>query len=279
MVYIRTKKIKGIQYAYLVKSVWDSKASTSRQQTLAYLGKASGVSVDSIPKQYVNNPNIVEFLTSHDVNKQRTEKLVVKLREELLDYLTSGDLTSTLDFYERYVRVSGIADFYDNVLKPVMYKIGDLWFKNKISISTEHIASNIANSLVKIIIDRFSKLPSKQIVLVCTPPGEEHNLGCNVLESFLDCKGFQVFNVSPSAPTESIIDHIGQINPQAILVSITMSENIKSGQRLVKRIKEKYDLPVFVGGFALQNKENFDFDAKVIQNMSLPQIYRAISSL
>jgi len=43
MVYIRSKKVKGIDYAYLVKSVWNKRKNTSNQQTIKYLGKASDI--------------------------------------------------------------------------------------------------------------------------------------------------------------------------------------------------------------------------------------------
>ena len=49
MVYIRAKKVKSDQYLYLVKSIWDSKRSTSKQEIVKYLGKASDVIKDDIP--------------------------------------------------------------------------------------------------------------------------------------------------------------------------------------------------------------------------------------
>ena len=49
MVYIRAKKVKSDQYLYLVKSVWDSKRHTSKQEILKYLGKASDVIKDDLP--------------------------------------------------------------------------------------------------------------------------------------------------------------------------------------------------------------------------------------
>ena len=51
MVYIRSKKVKGIDYAYLVKSVWDKRKNTSSQQTIKYLGKASDIKFNDIPKE------------------------------------------------------------------------------------------------------------------------------------------------------------------------------------------------------------------------------------
>jgi len=62
MVYIRAKKVKGDQYLYLVKSVWDSKKSTSKQEIVKYLGKASEVIKDDIPVEYQDDPKILSVL-------------------------------------------------------------------------------------------------------------------------------------------------------------------------------------------------------------------------
>lgn len=37
--YIRIKKIKGIEYAYLVKSYWSKRKKTPKQKTIKYLGR------------------------------------------------------------------------------------------------------------------------------------------------------------------------------------------------------------------------------------------------
>lgn len=39
---------------------------------------------------------------------------------------------------------------------------------------------------------------SRGNVLVCTPLGELHNLGCDIIESVLVSRGYRVFNASPS---------------------------------------------------------------------------------
>jgi hypothetical protein len=58
MVYIRSKRVKGIEYAYLVKSEWDADAKTSKQQTIKYLGRSSHVEFEDIPVQYQQDPKI-----------------------------------------------------------------------------------------------------------------------------------------------------------------------------------------------------------------------------
>ena len=45
MVYIRNKKVKGFDYAYLVQSEWNENTNTSRQKIIKYLGRTSKVTL------------------------------------------------------------------------------------------------------------------------------------------------------------------------------------------------------------------------------------------
>jgi len=278
MVYIRSKKVKGENYLYLVKSEWDSKQSTSRQKIVKYLGNASSVSPKDIPESYRNDPKIISFLASKTGQGiKKKEKLIVKFRKELYNHLSKGDFQGALDLYQIYRKNMGTTDFFDSILTPVMYQVGDLWEKNKISISTEHICSNIAHSIVNVIMEKNSVPRTKQKILICTPNGEQHNLGCQILESYLSCKGYKVSNLSPSAPSESILESIKTIKPDAVLVSITLQDNIKVAQRLVKNIREQYSSPIFIGGQALF-VNNPIFDGKVIKEQSLDEISKTLKN-
>ncbi len=69
VVYIRSKMVKGIPYAYLVKSEWDKRTGSSIQHTIKYLGRADDVDINDIPEEYRNNPKILSFLSSHASKK------------------------------------------------------------------------------------------------------------------------------------------------------------------------------------------------------------------
>lgn len=277
MVYIRAKKIKGDQYLYLVKSVWDKQKNTSRQEIVKYLGKASTVVKEDIPPDYRNDPKIISFLSAHNPeDMKKREEARNKTREQIYKKFTQGDIKASLKIYEDFEKLFSAADFFDKILRPVMYTVGDNWANNKISIATEHVASNVAQGLVKIIMDRNQGESNKKKVLICVPQGEEHRLGCDVLETYLSSKGFKVYNLANSAPNESILSFIETSKPDVVFVSITLEDNIKPGQRLVKKISESYDTPVFVGGFALENEKSPKFDGTVLKNIALEQIPRII---
>lgn len=276
LVYLRTKKVRGENYLYLVRSVWDAKKSTSRQEIIKYLGNASNVTPEDIPKDFRSDPKVTAFLSTN-IGKtvKQKEELMNKLRKKVFECLTNGQRDEMIKIYETFTRSSSVEEFFEKILRPVMYEIGVLWAENKLGVAAEHIASNIVHDLVKIIGGEISRADGRGKILVCTPPGEEHNLGCNILESFLQSKRYDVFNLSPSAPTESIIDFIGDSKPDIVLVSISLEENIKPGQRFVKKIVEKYDIPVLVGGSALENTKA-KFDGLTIQDNSLSKIYNEV---
>lgn len=277
LVYLRTKIVKGEKYLYLVRSVWDPKKNTSRQETIKYLGKASEITKEDIPIDYRNDPKIISYLASEEVmDLDKKDEMLSKIRDQLLRFFMKGDLDGALGLYQNYRTASGTTSFFEKILTPVMYQIGDLWAKNKISIADEHVCSNIANSLIRIIFDRNTRIPTKKKILICTPDGEQHNLGANILESHLSCSGFKVFNLSPSEPHDSIVNFIGSTKPDAVFVSITLSDNIRPGQRLVRKIKERFDVPIFVGGQAVKD-DNAKFDAQIIRDFSLKNLPKLVN--
>ncbi|QDI89570.1 histidine kinase [Candidatus Nitrosopumilus sp. SW] len=280
MVYIRAKKVKSDQYLYLVKSIWDSKKSTSKQEIIKYLGKASEVVKDDIPVDYRNDPKVLSVLALYnpkDIKKR--EDATKKSKQQLYKKLTEGNIQESMKIYDEYIKIFNTSDFFDKILKPTMYKIGDEWATGKISIATEHVASNVAQTLVKIIMDTVSSTGKKKKILICLPIGEEHRLGCDVMETYLSIKGFKVYNMGVSMPTESILSFIDNNKPEVVFISITLEDNLMAGQRLVKKIKEHTDIPVLIGGYALQAKKIPKFEGAIIPDCGLeelPKILRKI---
>ena len=268
MVYLRKKKVKGVDYLYLVRSVWDKKRQTSRQVTIKYLGESNSVTRDDIPTEFRDDPKINAFLLENTPkDRKRREEIISRLRSRLFSSFTEGNLKDSIYVYESFVTQTSIEQFYEKILTPIMEKVGAMWADGRLSIATEHIASNTAQSLIKIITENHKKRTlDKGKIIVTTPVGEEHCIPCNLIESLLLSKGFTTFNLSPSTPADSLIEFIKTIHPTAVLISITLNDNIKAGQRLAKKINEHYKkLPVYVGGQALSDSKS-KFQATIISH-------------
>ena len=275
MVYLRKKKVKGMDYLYLVKSIWNKEKKTSRQITVKYLGESTSVTRDDIPIEFRDDPKINSFLLENTPkDRKKREEMLERLQAQLFSSMTEGDLKETIRIYELFVDGSNIEQFYEKILNPIMEKVGNMWADGRLSIATEHIASNTTQSLIKIISENHKRTTlDKGKIIITTPVGEEHCLSCNMIESFLLSKGFTTFNLSPSTPANSLVEFVKSIHPTAVLISITLDDNIKAGQRLATKIHEQYKkLPVYVGGQALIGKKS-KFNATIIEpGTSLDQI-------
>src|ERR1041385_1065961 len=287
MVYIRNKKVKGIDYAYLVQSVWDPKRNMSRQQTIKYLGKASQITIEDIPEEYRDDTKILAFVAAFSSYQEERKTLVSKIQEEMFAQLTNCNVTGLVDIYEKYSRLFGLTEFYDKLLKPVMHRIGDLWQQDQLDVATEHASTNTAISLIKIINERLTVrtteagTSSEYKAVICTPDGELHGLACNMIESLLLNKGFKVYNISTSIPTDYIVDYIRDLQPDIIFISITLVENIRSAERLVQQIHAKYNnkLPVVVGGSAFNSMDRYPdsiINSFIMKNASFGDIIKLV---
>ncbi len=266
MVFIRVKKVKGFDYYYLVKSQWDSKRKISMQHTIKYLGKATEVTIDSIPPEYKNNPRILSLLAS--VTQEHENKVVVTaaLKKKIFDALKDGDIEEIVDVAGKYKEQASLAEFYDDILRPVLYDVGYLWQENKLDIGMEHVCSNTANKTICKITGSIKPNDRMENIIICTPDGELHNIACNIIESLLFEKGFLVNNVSPSIPTDSMINYIDETKPFMILISVTLKDNIGSAIRLVKKISTIISIPILVGGQAINHSS--DIERKNIEDIS-----------
>ena len=270
MVYIRSKTVKGIEYLYLVKSIWDPKRKTSRQETIKYLGEISSVTKDDIPNEFQNDPKIDSYLIKKlPETNRRILDIEKKLQEKFFRALITGDKKKVSAIFDQFITTHELGQFYRKIFIPTMTKIGDEWEAKKLSVAAEHIASNVAENLIKNIAEKTKTDGKKGKVLLTTPYGENHSIGCSVLESFLQNKGFIVFNLAPSTPSQDLVNFMKSAKPNSIVISITLKDNIKAGQRLVSKIRQKSKkIPIYVGGQAFQNNLNVKFDAKVVDNFS-----------
>ncbi len=256
MVYIRSKVVKGIPYAYLVKSEWDDKRRSSIQHTIKYLGRADSVVISDIPEEYRNDPKILSFLSSHSSkNQAKKQALLEELRAELFEALCNADREKAVKIAAKYQSLFNLVDFYDDLMTPVLYRVGDLWAQNSLSVATEHVCSNTAIGLVEAINESNfgkGKMSSYTTIVICSPEGELHQIASKVIESLLLQKGFNVHNMSPSAPSGSISSYIESTKPALVMVSVTLSENLKAAIRLLNTIRAKSNVPVFMGGAAIK---------------------------
>ena len=158
-----------------------------------------------------------------------------------------------------------------------MYQIGELWDAKKLDVGDEHIASNTAMHLIEKIGTKPRIKNKGKTILICTPDGEYHAIPCYMMETYLSLNGYDVINLAPSAPSNSITNHILDKKPDLILISITLKDHIKSCEKLVNNLK-KFKIPIVVGGQALQDENPFH-GVMVMETPALSELSNTIKGM
>ena len=76
-----------------------------------------------------------------------------------------------------------------------------------------------------------------------------------VIESFLRSKGYSVSNIAPSVPSDSVIAFASKYNPDLIMISMTLADNIGSANKLINKILESRISVshILVGGIGIES--------------------------
>lgn len=273
MAFLRIKRIRGRDYAYLVESRWDPERKTSRQITLRYVGPADGIRIEDIPSQY-RDERVRAFVLQQSARAEdRRLETVGRLRGRLLEALISGDRVRTRTVAEESVRTMGLDAFYVEVLTPAMHEIGDRWREGDLSVSMEHLASNIVRDLLDSLNARIRvTYRTRGTAVLCTPQGEMHSLAAKVFEGLLLQRGFRSWNIAASAPTDSIVDFIASKKPDLVLVSLTIPQYLPSLKRLLDALPAgKGRARVLIGGQGVRRVEADELpkEATVVSDGSL----------
>ena len=260
MVYIRNKQVKGINYSYLVRSVWDKEKKASKQETIKYLGRTEKITLVDIPKDYVDDKNILKFFAKESNGSRKNyNEYVTKVRKDLFKKLAGPGPINLAKVYDEYKDDFTILEFYDKIIKHILYDVGDLWRRDELMIGTEHVVSNRLLGIISELNKNQTRKKKRSKLLICNPSGERHNIVCNMLESILTDRGYNVYNISPSTPSKDVIKYVTNINPDMVMVSITLPANLQSGINLVKNISKDYNKPIVVGGQAITESSSKKF--------------------
>ena len=168
------------------------------------------------------------------------------------------------------------AEIYESLLKPAMYRIGELWDENKISVATEHMASAIVESLLNEIYLSLtvSEKSDKKVIVTCLE-NEHHQIGARMVSDLFELKGWNVLFLGANTPKKDLLGFIHAIRPNLVCISLSIYFHLPTLQSTLEDIREQFsDLSVLTGGqaFTRGGKESISQYEKVHYLPDLPSL-------
>jgi len=178
-------------------------------------------------------------------------------KEELI-----GLITNYLVLKEEYKLVKAFQNYYKeknnilyiftDIVKPVMYKIGELWENGKISVADEHVATEMIIRIVDWLKVQEIKGENKDQCAICMSIfSEQHTLGIKMVASYLDIIGYRSIYIGNNLPTNELIAIIKKEKPKILALSVTLKSHQDSLVNIIKLIREIdsfSNIDILVGG-------------------------------
>ncbi len=252
MAFLRVKQRRGRTYAYLVASEWDRGTGRPRQKVIQYLGPVDRLRTDRIPEAHRTAPVLASIERLREESAGRQRAAADAPREGFLRAILAGDRVAAGWIGRAAHRNLGLSGLFHLVIAPAMEQVGADWEAGRLSVSQEHLATQVATEIVQEANSRIRIPASGGEVVLCVPEGETHILALKMAEGLLRARGLVPVNVTGSAPASSVVSFVQQRRPAAVFVSVTGEECLPKARQLLGALRSRCPAtPAFVGGRAV----------------------------
>ncbi|MBN2538317.1 cobalamin B12-binding domain-containing protein [candidate division WOR-3 bacterium] len=144
------------------------------------------------------------------------------------------------------------SSLFDELVVPALARVGELWARNRLSAAEEHGATEVCRYAVLRVLDSVEPGPRTGVrALVACAPGEEHELGAEMVAGLVELAGGEVFFIGRSAPEAEIVAAARRFEPAVALLSSTTVATLPGLRDLARALRAALpDLRLVAGGSA-----------------------------
>ena len=164
-----------------------------------------------------------------------------------------------------------IKKLYEDTLKTALYKVGELWEFNKISVATEHLASAIVEAILnEVYNDIVSGEKNQKSVIVSCVEQEFHRIGIKMVSDIFEMNGWNSYFLGANTPTSELLSFAEIIKPDIFAISLSIYFHLPMLETMITETRKKFpNIPILVGGQAF-SKGGKDVIAKYNNVIYLP---------
>ena len=158
----------------------------------------------------------------------------------------------------------------EDVVIPLVYKIGDMWHSGELRVANEHLASSVIRSFLFNLLESYSINDSAPVLVSATPIGQEHELGALIAGVIAASAGWKVVYLGSNLPAEEIGSVVSYLNAKVVAISLVYPSDDPSLSKELKKLKQilTSNISIIAGGRAADGYLNVldDIGACVVKN-------------
>jgi len=140
----------------------------------------------------------------------------------------------------------------EELIIPLVYKVGDLWHTGEIRVANEHLASSVIRGFLYNLLDSYSLNDSAPVMVTATPRGQEHELGALIAGVVAASSGWKVIYLGSNLPAEEIGAVVSYLKARVVALSIVYPNDDLHLKHELKKFKHLLPdgVSIIVGGRA-----------------------------
>ena len=174
-------------------------------------------------------------------------------RARYLDALRRGDARDAISTVDDLVDAGlSFDELCEDVFRPALYEIGELWERREITVADEHLASAIAETVLACVGSFATAAPdASPRVLVCSTQDEGHALGARMVGETFAAADWSVQYLGASTPIDAVASAVVEREVDVLALSTTMSHNLPIAAETVAAVRAAAPhVRIVVGGQA-----------------------------
>ncbi len=175
------------------------------------------------------------------------------LYQEYLSLLLNGERASCSRIVQALIDQNiDIKTLYTDLFQKSLYKVGELWEFNKISVAKEHLVTAITEGLLNLVYPTLfsGKRTHKKAVISCAA-NEFHQIGGKMVADMFEIQGWDAHFLGANMPLDQMLHYIDEVKPDLLGLSLSVYVNMSSLIKGIEAVKTNFkNLAIIVGGQA-----------------------------
>ena len=182
---------------------------------------------------------------------------------QLSDLFLQGQEEEALKYVQDFLENHSHEQLYGELLTPAMYRIGELWEQNEISVAEEHLATAVCDFILSATELRNKNKEGRQKAMIFGPEGEEHYIGLKMVAAMFREEGYEVRYMGPNLPLDSALQLAEDWKPDVVAVSGALAHRLPVLKTYAEAFSQVVPKPaILIGGRAVTLSSFADLQVK-----------------
>jgi len=172
----------------------------------------------------------------------------------IVDSLANLDMDNTIKFVKEAIEKFDVKSVID-ALAEGMRVVGEKYERGEYFVSDLIVSAEIFNEAMNIVKPKILEL-RKEVkpigkVVIGTVYGDIHDIGKNLVKTFLEANGFEVIDLGADVPVEKFVEAVKQYNPDIVGMSALLTSTMIHMKNVIDALKKeglRDKVKIIVGG-------------------------------